>query len=95
MFHRFVWTAVLMSTLALGAGVGRAEEERHGKRHGGMHGPCMADVEKLCKDAKGDRAAMRKCLKEHEGDLSDRCKKALEKMKKRHGEKPGGEAAPV
>jgi hypothetical protein len=46
-----------------------------------MREACKADFEKFCKDAKGDRDAMRKCMQSHEKDLSDGCKKAREEMK--------------
>jgi hypothetical protein len=41
----------------------------------------------------GDHEAVRKCMKEHEQDLSDACKQAREEMKKHEhkGGKPGAE----
>jgi hypothetical protein len=80
MARRFAWFALVMSALALGASTARADEGQ-GKHHGKMREACKADVEKFCKDAKGDRDAMRKCMQSHEKDLSDGCKKAREEMK--------------
>lgn len=47
---------------------------------------CKADREKLCADAQG-RAAFQ-CLKQHESELSDACKTALQQH--HHGHHGGG-----
>jgi hypothetical protein len=46
-------------------------------------GPCKADVEKFCKDVKHGEGRIMKCLKEHDAELSEACKKSGEKMKER------------
>jgi len=54
-----------------------------------MHEACKADREKFCKDVKGgDHEAMRKCMHDHENELSEGCKQAREEMKK-HEHKGG------
>ena len=41
--------------------------------------PCLADVQRLCKDlAPDNRNGMMQCLKDHEADLSDACKARLQ-----------------
>jgi hypothetical protein len=85
MIRQLIGIAVMMSALALGAGVARAEtrnEEGQGHHHGKMHEACKADMEKFCKDTVGDHQAMRKCMQAHENELSDGCKQAREEMKK-------------
>ena len=79
MASRFAWFSLMISALALSV-TARADEGQ-GQHHGKMREACKADVEKFCKDAKGDRDAMRKCMQDHEKDLSDECKKAREEMK--------------
>jgi hypothetical protein len=90
MFHPFVWVTVMMFVLALGITASRAEEGQD-HHHGKLYEACKADTEKFCKDTKGDRGAMRKCMQDHEKDLSDGCKKAREEMKthRRDGSKQG------
>ena len=44
---------------------------------GDMKDPCMADKEKLCKDVKPGEGAIMKCLKQHEGELSQGCKDTM------------------
>ena len=51
---------------------------RHGPKEGG---PCKADAEKFCKDVKPGEGRIMKCLKEHDAELSETCKKSGEKMK--------------
>ena len=90
-FAAIVSVAVLLSLAA----VSSASEG-----HGG-HGACRADVEKLCPGTQPGGGAIRKCLHEHEADLSDACKQAMarrrEHWQQRHGEgsttapSPGGE----
>ena len=46
--------------------------------------PCMADMEKFCKDVKGGHGEKMKCIREHKADLSAACK---EKMAKEHEKK--------
>ena len=85
MLRRLVWTSVVISSLVLGASVARADGEHHGK----MHEACKADMEKFCKDTVGDRKARRKCMQDHEKDLSEACKKAREE-RRGHEHKGGG-----
>jgi len=80
---------LLSSTFALADDKGKGG----GPGGGGGGGPreaCKADVEKHCKaeSAGTDRRAIGKCLRDHEKDLSDGCKKAIEAMRNRRG--PGG-----
>jgi hypothetical protein len=70
-----------MGSLTFGPTLARAEDGQ-GKHHGKMHEACKADMEKFCKDTKGDHQAMRKCMHDHENDLSEGCKQAREEMKK-------------
>lgn len=56
-------------------------------------GPCKADAEKLCKDVKPGDGRIKRCLKEHEADLSPECKEKGEELKKRLAEKKEFEAA--
>jgi hypothetical protein len=81
MLRHLLSTVMILSVLALGASVARADEagEQH---HGSRFTECKADMEKFCKDSQGDRAAMHKCMKEHEADLSDACKAARARPKK-------------
>jgi len=67
-------------------------------REGGMKGACKADVEKLCPDAKPGGGEIRKCLHDHEADLTDACKQAMERRHARHHEKSSeqsSDAAPA
>jgi hypothetical protein len=40
-------------------------------------GPCAADIEKFCHDVKPGKGRYRACLKQHESELSEACKKHL------------------
>ncbi len=44
---------------------------------GGHGGACRADRERLCADAPHERGAMRKCMRDHQSELSDECKQAM------------------
>jgi hypothetical protein len=57
--------------LALGFAAGRLQAQ------GMPGGPCSADMAKFCKDVKPGGGKKMKCLKEHESDLSDACKKEM------------------
>ncbi|GBD27624.1 hypothetical protein HRbin30_02977 [bacterium HR30] len=46
------------------------------------HGPCASDIEKFCQDVKPGKGRYRACLKAHESELSDACKKHLEQPQK-------------
>lgn len=45
-------------------------------------GPCASDIEKFCHDVKPGKGRYRACLKAHESELSDACKKHLEQPPK-------------
>ncbi len=45
-------------------------------------GPCASDIEKFCHDVKPGKGRYRACLKAHESELSDACKKHLEEPHK-------------
>ncbi|MDD5628021.1 MAG: cysteine rich repeat-containing protein [Elusimicrobia bacterium] len=49
-------------------------------------GPCQDDMQKFCKDA-GDRAARMKCMKEHDAELSEPCRRMRENIKARVGKR--------
>jgi len=51
-------------------------------------GPCADDMKKLCADVQPGGGAKMKCLREHEAQLSDACKKRLEAMTTRRSEGP-------
>ena len=42
---------------------------------------CKADVDKLCKDAPRGSGGVGRCLREHEAQLSEACKKAIDQVK--------------
>jgi hypothetical protein len=45
-------------------------------------GPCASDIEKFCHDVKPGKGRYRACLKEHENELSEACKKHLAQPRK-------------
>jgi hypothetical protein len=51
--------------------------------------PCKADREKFCKDAQPGKGAIFQCLKQHEAELSDSCKAAVQRHPG-HGHHRGG-----
>lgn len=42
-----------------------------------MRAACHDDVAALCSDVERERGAIKRCLREHEADLSDACRAAL------------------
>jgi hypothetical protein len=74
--------AAALAAVALQANVARAQD---GHEHD--NSACKADREKLCNDAKG--RAVFQCLKQHESELSDSCKVALQQHHG-HGHHGGG-----
>lgn len=56
-------------------------------KEGRKSGPCMADIQKLCGDKKGDRKAMKACIKENKDKFSPECKAQKEKHKAKHAER--------
>ena len=54
---------------------------------GKKHHPCRADRMKFCKDIKPGEGRVRACLNEHQADLSDKCKKGIEKYDEMESEK--------
>jgi hypothetical protein len=53
-------------------------------------GACKADIERLCKGVEGGGGRIAKCMKEHEADLSEGCKKAREESHARRKEQRKG-----
>ena len=47
---------------------------------------CKADKEKFCKDVEPGEGRVAKCMKEHEAELSEGCKKVSDKMREKMGE---------
>jgi len=48
-----------------------------------IHQACEDDVTKFCKDVQPGGVRIRKCLKEHEGELSPDCKAKISQARKR------------
>jgi hypothetical protein len=59
--------------------IAKREEKR--KKSSEISQGCKADVAKLCKDVKPGGGRIRKCLKEHQAQLSAQCKKDLGQAK--------------
>lgn len=51
------------------------------------NGPCKAEIEKLCGDKKGDKKAMKACIKENHDKFSAECKAQKDKYKAKHEER--------
>jgi hypothetical protein len=73
--------AVLFSSTAALAGPGG------GPGPGRGHGPCAADVQKLCAGVQPGGGRVLDCLKSHEADLSAACKARGEQGKARKAER--------
>ncbi len=76
-----VWKAMAtavpaIALLAATAWAGPAAAGRKG-------GVCASDVEKFCKDVEPRGGGIRKCLAEHEAELSPACKDHFDKMAER------------
>ncbi len=78
---------------------GKGKRGKRGKRGRGgkaLRAACKADVQTLCADAKGDRRAVKQCLKANEASLSEGCSAAITEMKARRAarraERRGDEA---
>ncbi len=56
-------------------------------------GPCKADMEKFCKDVKAGEGRIMKCMKEHEAELSEACKKKAGEKKEGMGKRHQGTEA--
>lgn len=69
-FFAFVISALFITTAA----------------HAGTWDHCKADIEKFCKDKKGDEDTY-KCLQEHDKDLSADCEKDHAAYEKATGKK--------
>ncbi|TBR26026.1 hypothetical protein EPO15_01060 [bacterium] len=50
-------------------------------------GPCKEDMERLCKGVEHGGGAVKKCMKEHEAELSEGCRAMIGKMKEKAAEK--------
>jgi hypothetical protein len=55
----------------------RAEAPAKGFAAQAKGGPCAEDAEKFCKDVAAGGGRRAKCLKEHESELSEACKKQV------------------
>ena len=73
----------LVLAALLGISLGSGAVAAKGK---GRH-PCRADRMKFCKDIKPGEGRIRACLNEHQADLSDKCKKGIEKYDEMESEK--------
>ena len=80
------------------AKMAKGKDEAKGKDQAKGDHPCMADMEKFCKDVQGGHGEKMKCLKAHEADLSAACKdrmaKGMEEGKREHGKKEWKKDAP-
>lgn len=56
-------------------------------KHERKSGPCKADIEKFCGDKKGDRKAMKACIKENKDKFSAECKAKNAEHKAKHEER--------
>lgn len=56
-------------------------------KHERKSGPCKADIDKLCGDKKGDRKAMKACIKENKDKFSPECKAKKAEHKAKHEER--------
>ena len=74
------WFAVAAGVLCLTLAGAVSADEKRGDR------PCTADAEKLCKGVEKGEGRVKKCLKEHESEVSAACKENLGKMKEKVGE---------
>jgi hypothetical protein len=48
-------------------------------------GACAEDVQKFCKDVQRGQGRVRACLKQHENELSDACKRQISAARTRSG----------
>ncbi len=55
-----------------------------------QEGACKADIEKLCKDVQPGNGGLKKCLKEHEAELSAECQAKLKEGRQDKNEGAGG-----
>jgi hypothetical protein len=62
-----------------------AKTEKRLEKSGELSQGCKADVAKLCRDVKPGGGRIRKCLKEHQSELSAQCKKDLDQAKEAQG----------
>jgi hypothetical protein len=62
-----------------------AKKEERRKQSAELSQGCKADVAKLCKDVKPGGGRIRKCLDEHNSELSAQCKKDLGQAKEAQG----------
>lgn len=68
---RIIISVVILTTLCL------AQAYAKGKHQGA----CKTDIDKLCGSHKGDRAAMKACIKQNKENFSAECKAQREKFK--------------
>lgn len=53
------------------------------QEHEGGNGPCKADREKFCQGVQPGGGRIVQCLKQHESELSDSCKSAIQQHRRR------------
>ena len=90
MRNNAIWFWVLAGTLITAAAAQPVSAERN-RRHGGKGGitsVCKTELKGLCKDVKPGKGRLRKCLKEHEPELSADCRGAMMKKRKPHKKHP-------
>jgi hypothetical protein len=59
------------------SGVCRERLDARGRRASRVRDACSADADKLCADVEPGQGATVRCLREHESELSERCRSAL------------------
>ncbi len=65
--------ALIFGSLAWSQGYNRG---MNGDRN--RQGVCRADIEKYCAQSRGDRDAMRKCIKQNMNQFSEQCKAMIQ-----------------
>ena len=71
-------TKIVLTMAMVAAGLGIITSVAHGQAG---RDACGADVEKFCKDVAPGGGGRYKCLKEHDKDLSEPCKKHIAEVK--------------
>ena len=60
-------------------------EARDWSKRGGKQGQCRTVIKNLCEHHRGDKAAMHTCVQASLGQLSDACKRRIQRRLARHG----------
>jgi|JI8StandDraft_1071087.scaffolds.fasta_scaffold144933_2 flagellar motility protein MotE (MotC chaperone) len=79
-----IFTILLAALIALAPAFA---EKGNRQRKGGKGGACKADIERLCGAHKGDKKAMRACIKANADQLSPECKAKKEQFKAKRAER--------